>query len=181
MVPMGNPYQMGGSQSLPQPYLNGNPYSPNQYIGGPDGLFDLNTMLPLNHNPFVNTQLPFLDTLELFDLSKLTNNSILHHPSWLPVSVKISTNIPKFEAKIGENPVTHITTYHLWCVSNFMLDDSIKLHLLPCTFSGNVTKWFIELPTFSFCDFGSLAMAFLTHFQLPICYEMGINILTSFC
>jgi hypothetical protein len=41
-------------------------------------------------------------------------------------------------------------------------------------------KWYIELPRGFFSDFNTLAMAFLTHYQLPICYDMGIEILTSF-
>ena len=60
-----------------------------------------------------------------------------------------------------------------------MLDDLVKLHLFPRTLTGNAAKWFIELPTSSFRDFGSLAMAFLTHFQLPIRYETGTDLLTS--
>ena len=68
---------------------------------------------------------------------------------------------------MGDDPASHITTYHLWCVSNSMLDDSIKLCILPRTLTGNVAKWFNELPTSSLRDFGSLAMVFLTHFQLP--------------
>jgi len=63
MVPMGNPYQMGGYQSMPQPYPGGSPYLLNQYMGGPYGPFSLNIMLPLNQNPFVNAYLPFLATL----------------------------------------------------------------------------------------------------------------------
>ena len=105
----------------------------------------------------------------------------MHHPTWPPVPVKIPTDILKFEVKTGDDPASHITTYHLWCVSNSMLDDSIKLHLFPRTLTGNATKWFIELPTSSFHDFGSLAMAFLTQFQLPIRYETGTNLLTSLC
>ena len=118
----------------------------------------------LNHNPFVNTQLPFLDTLELPDLSKLINDPIMHHPSWPPVPAKIPINIPNFEGKTRDDPTSHITTYHLWCVSNSMLDDSIKLHIFPCTLTRNAAKWFIELLASSFGDFGSLYMAFLTHF-----------------
>ena len=38
-------------------------------------------------------------------------------------------------------------------------------------------KWYIELPQHLFVDFGSLM--FLTHFQLPIHYEMGTDLLTS--
>ena len=40
-------------------------------------------------------------------------------------------------------------------------------------------KWYIELPQYSFVDFGLLETMFLTHFQLPIHYEMGTDILTS--
>ena len=104
---------------------------------------------------------------------------ILHHPSWPLVLVNIPTDILKFDGKTGDDPASHITTYHLWCVSNSMLDDSIKLHLSPRTLTRNAAKWFIKLPTSSFHDFGSLAMVFLTHFQLPIRYEMGIDLLTS--
>ena len=130
-------------------------------------------------NPFAPTKLPFLATLELPDLSKLTNDPIQHHPAWPPVPVKIPTDIPKFDGKTGEDPANHITTYHLWCVSNSFLDDSIKLQLFPRTLIGNVAKWFIELPSTAFFDFQSLAIAFLTHFQLPIHYEMGTKLLTS--
>ena len=148
-------------------------------MGGPYGLSGLNNMLPLKQNMFANTQLPFLAILELSDLSKLTNDPILHHPTWPLIPVKIPTDIPKFEGKTGDDPSSHITTYHLWCVSNPMLNDSVKLHLFPHTLTGNAAKWFIELPTTSFHDFGNLAMVFLTHFQLPIHYEMGTALLTS--
>ena len=42
-------------------------------------------------------------------------------------------------------------------------------------------KWYIELLQHSFVDFGSLVTIFLTHFQLPICYETGTDIFTSLC
>ena len=88
-------------------------------------------------------------------------------------------DIPKFNEKIGEDPANHITTYHLWCISNSFLDDSIKLRLFPRTLTDNATKWFIELSSASFFDFQSLAIMFLTHFQLPIRYETGTELLTS--
>ena len=103
----------------------------------------------------------------------------MHHHAWPSVPVKIPIDILKFEGKIGEDLASHITTYQFLCVSNSMLNDSIKLHLFPRTLTGNAAKWFIELPTSSFCDFGSLVMAFLTHFQLLIHYEMGMDLLTS--
>jgi hypothetical protein len=40
--------------------------------------------------------------------------------------------------------------------------------------------WYIELPRGFFNDFNTLAMAILTHYQLPIRYETGTEILSSF-
>ena len=50
---------------------------------------------------------------------------------------------------------------------------------LSTTLIGIATKWYIELPQHSFVDFNSLEKKFLTHFQLPILYETGTDILTS--
>ena len=97
-------------------------------------------MSPLNQNLFLNTQLPFLSILQFSNLSKLTNDPIMHHLAFPPVPVKIPTGILKFEGKMGDDPASHITTYHLWCVSNSMLDDSIKLRLFPHTLTGNAAK-----------------------------------------
>ena len=59
------------------------------------------------------------------------------------------------------------------------MDDSIRLRLFQRTLTGMAEKWYIELPQHSFVDFGSLKTVFLTHFQLPICYETGTDLLTS--
>ena len=108
-------------------YLYANyPYSRMLYGG-----YGLNAnQYPFNQptqNPFVDTKLPFLATLELPDLSKLTNDPIRHHFSWPLVPFKIPTDILKFDGKTGKDSMNHITTYHLWCVSNSFLDDLIKL------------------------------------------------------
>jgi len=153
------------------------------YTGMPYGGSGIyGTQYPYNQNtqnPFAHTKLPFLASLEFPNLSKLTNEPIQHHPAWPPVPVKIPTDIPKFDGKNGEDPANHITTYHLWCVYNSFLDESIKLWLFPRTLTRNATKWFIELLSAAFFDFQSLAIAFLTHFQLPIRYETGTELLTS--
>jgi hypothetical protein len=60
------------------------------------------------------------------------------------------------------------------------MDDSIHLHLFQQTLTGSAAKWYIELPQGFFSDFNILAMAFLTHYQLPIHYNTGTEILTSF-
>ena len=59
------------------------------------------------------------------------------------------------------------------------MDDSIWLRLFQWTLTDTATKWYIELPQHSFVDFGSLTTIFITHFQLPIHYEMGTDLLTS--
>ena len=43
----------------------------------------------------------------------------------------------------------------------------------------NASKWLIELPTASFNKFKALEMAFLTHFQLLIWYEIDTDPITS--
>ena len=63
-------------------------------------------------------RLPFLVTLNLLDLSRLTNDPIAHDPAWSAVPAKLPSDIPKFEGKPGEDLSEHVTTFHLWCSSN---------------------------------------------------------------
>ena len=70
--------------------------------------------------------------------------------------------------------------YYLWCSSNSLNDDSVRLCLFQRTFTGPATKWYIELPGASFDNFNALATIVLTHFQLPIRYETGMELLTHF-
>jgi hypothetical protein len=128
----------------------------------------------------VNRQLPFLATLDLPDLSRILNDPIHHSPHWPVIPAKLPSDIPKFDGKPGEDPNNHVMTFHLWCSSNSLMDDSIRLRLFQRTLTGSAAKWYIELPRGFFTDFNTLAMAFLTHYQLPIHYEMGTEILSSF-
>jgi hypothetical protein len=137
--------------------------------------------MPHQYHLQVNRQLPFLATLDLPDLSRLTNDPIFHSSVLPVIPAKLPYNIPKFDGKSGEDPNNHVITFHLWCSSNSLMDDSIRLHLFQRTLTSSATKWYIELPRASFHDFNSLAMFFLTHFQLPILYETGIELLTSLC
>ena len=187
-MPYPNQPQMGGytqfsNQIGQNPQQGMYQYVNQTYSRMPYGGFGLYAnQYPYNQptqNPFTPTKLPFLATLELPDLSKLMNDPIRHHFAWPPVPVKIPTNIPKFDGKTGEDPANHITRYHLWCVSNSFLDDSIKFHFFPKTLIGNAMKWFIDLPSTSFLNFQSLPIEFLTHFELPIRYETGTKRLTS--
>ena len=65
-----------------------------------------------------HAKLPFLATLNLPDLSRLTNDPVAHDPAWLAVPTKLPSDIPKFEGKPGEDPSEHVMTFHLWCSSN---------------------------------------------------------------
>ena len=93
--------------------------------------------------------------------------------------VKLPSDIPKFDGKQGEDLRNHVMTFHLWCSSNSLMDDSVWLWLFQWTLTGMAMKWYIELPQHSFVDFGLLATIFLTHFQLPIHYETDTELLNS--
>ena len=144
-------------------------------VGLPTGL------PPQSHQyPQVNRQLPFLATLDLPDLSRILNDPIRHSPQWPTIPAKLPSDIPKFDGKVGEDPNNHVMTFHLWCSSNSLMDDSIRLHLFQQSLTGSAAKWYIEFPRGFFSDFNTLSMAFLTHYQLPIHYDTGTKILTSF-
>ena len=112
-------------------------------------------------------------------MSKLINDPIQHNPSWPPISINLPSDVPKFDGKQGEDPWNHVMNLYLWCSVNSLMDDSVRLRLFQQTLTGTAAKWYTELPQHSFVDFGLLETVFLTHFQLPICYETGTDILTS--
>ena len=75
-------------------------------------------------------------TLNLPYLSKLTNEPVRHILDWPLVPTKLPSDIAKFEGKDGEDPANHIMTFHLWCSSNSLMDDSIRLRLFQRTLLG---------------------------------------------
>jgi hypothetical protein len=125
-------------------------------------------------------KLPFLATLHLPDLTRLLNDPICHDPRWPPMPTKLPSDIPKFEAKPNEDPGDHVTTFHLWCSSNSLKDDSVQLRLFQRTLIGSAAKWYIELDRSRYSFFCELAMAFLNHFQLPVRYDAGTELLANF-
>jgi hypothetical protein len=77
-----NPMYLGQNQ----PYMRG-PTSynyPHNPVLGPTGV-----PLPHQHYPQVNRQLPFLATLDLPDLSRLTNDPIHHSSGWPAIPAKL--------------------------------------------------------------------------------------------
>ena len=77
---------------------------------------------------------------------------------------KLPLDIPKFNGNSREDLLTHVMTYHLWCSSNSLNDDSVQLHLFQRMLTGPTAKWYIELPRDYFDNFTDLATVFLTHF-----------------
>ena len=90
-----------------------------------------------------------------------------------PIATKLTFDIPKFEGKFGEDPRAHITSFHLWCSSNSLNDDTVQLRLFQRTLTSATAKWYIELPSTTFDSFWDLANVFINHFQLPVWYDAG--------
>jgi hypothetical protein len=180
----GQPYIQNG---LNQPLYSGQAHQPYQsyqhqlhYAGVQRPTAQAIPSYPGYASPNLNQQLPFVATLELPDLHRLTNDPIAYAHWWPAIPHKLPSDIPKFNGNPGEDPSNHVMTFHLWCSSNTLNDDSIRLRLFQRTLTGPAAKWYIELPRASFDNFSSLATTFLTHFQLPIRYETGTEILTNF-
>ena len=108
------------------------------------------------------------------------NDLVSHDPAWSAVPNKLPLDIPKFEGKAGEDPSEHVTTFHLWFSSNSLKDNSICLRPFQHTLTGSTTKWYIEFPRGAFILFDDLAITFLNHFQLPVRYDVGKELLSTF-
>jgi hypothetical protein len=78
-------------------------------------------------NPPPNPPIPYLASLNILDLAKLTNDPIFHDATWPNMPTKLHLDIPKFEGKTGEDLSNHVMTFHLWCSSNNIMDDSNHL------------------------------------------------------
>jgi hypothetical protein len=124
--------------------------------------------------------MPYLASLNIPDLSKLIKDSILHDTTWLAMPTKLPLDIPKFEGKAGDDPTNHVVTFHLWCFSNNIMDDSIQLRLFQRTLTGPSTKWYVDEKSWSHTTFKYLAKAILTFFQLSIRHENGLELLSDF-
>ena len=108
------------------------------------------------------------------------NDPVSHNLSWPTVPTRLPSNIPKFEGKVGEDPGDHVTTFHLWCSSNSLHDYYICLRLFQRTLTGPTEKWYIELLGGACGTFDDLTVNFLNHFQLPIHYDVGTKLLSTF-
>jgi hypothetical protein len=96
------------------------------------------------------------------------------------LQTKLPSDIAKFEGKAGDDPANHVMTFHLWCSSNSIMEDSARLRLFQRTLTGPSAKWYVEEKSGSHSTFESLAKAFLTFFQLPIRHDNGLELLSNF-
>jgi hypothetical protein len=167
------PLQGSGGQI---PSQGGSTTPPNPPHGS--GTHTTHTMVGTNPSP--PPQIPYLASLNILDLTKLTNDPILHDPTWPTMPTKLPSNIPKFEGKVRDDPTNHIMTFHLWCSSNNIMDDFVQLQLFQCKLTDPSTKWYVEEKFGSHVTFESLAKSFFTFFQLPICHENGLELLSDF-
>ena len=128
-----NPFQSNLPTS--QPVAGGNP----TFTHGNSGAGPSNPQVGTFSTP-VRPKLPFLATLNFPYLSKLMNDPVRHDPLWPPVPIKLPSDIPKFEGKVGEDPGAHATTFHLWCSSNLLNEDSVRLRLFQRTLTSTAAK-----------------------------------------
>jgi hypothetical protein len=56
--------------------------------------------------------LPFMGSLNLLDLSFLTNDPIKHGANWLDMPTKSLYGIPNIESRLGDEPTNYTTTFH---------------------------------------------------------------------
>jgi hypothetical protein len=123
---------------------------------------------------------PYMVGLNLQDLKKLINDHIWHHATWPTMPTKLLSDIPIFDSRAREDPSNHIVSFHLWCSSNSIMEESIRLMLFQCTLTVSTMKWYIDKPTHSHATFESITKVFLALFQFFVHRDVGINILTNF-
>ena len=78
--------QFGATPAVNNPFYGGAP-------GGPQSSSVLLQGVPIQHKS------PFLEPFNLPDLSRLTNDPILHLPGWPVIPTKLSSEIPKFDGR----------------------------------------------------------------------------------
>ena len=118
--------------------------------------------------------------VNLWDLSNLINNPIFHDVTWPSMPTNRPSKIPKFKGKLGEDPSNHVMSFHLWFSSKRIIDDATHFRLFQRTHAEQAAKLYISEQTWAFTNFGVLAKAFLSFFQLPMQHDIGLELLTDF-
>ena len=90
----------------------------------------------------------------------------------------LPSNIHEFEGKQGHDLANHIMEFHLWCSSNSIVANSVRLHLLQRTLTSATTKWSVNISRASHTSFEMIATSFITYFQLLIIHDLVLEMLT---
>ena len=117
--------------------------------------------------------------LIFYIFQNLMNDMIRYNLAWPLGPTEKSSDILKFEGSSGEDLTNHITTFHLWCSSNSLIDGSIRLRLFQCTLTGNAVKWYIHLRGEMFSTFGELDTTLLNYFQFLIHYDYRTKLMAN--
>lgn len=88
---------------------------------------------------------------------------------------QIPLHIPKFEGNHPEDLTNHVHSFHMWCSSNSIIEDSIHVLLFQHTLTGVISKWYVNQPHASYSTFLTLYNSFLSYFQLPLQYETRMD------
>ena len=156
-VPLGMPRGSGPSTYTAPPITHGGSASsthtvPFTTLGGSGPSATLPPVMHMHYVPAnpttiaapshinLGSKIPFMACLNLPDLAWLTNDPIHHQTFWPPMPTKLPLGIPKFEGKERECPQNPIMMFHIWCSSNNIIDDSIKLRLFQHALTNVAAK-----------------------------------------
>ena len=90
--------------------------------------------------------LPYMAGLSLLDFNLLINDPIFHDVGWTIMPTKLPSDIPKFEGLAREDPTNHVQSFHMWCSSNSITDDSVRLRLFQRTLTDEASKCLLIRP-----------------------------------
>jgi hypothetical protein len=74
---------------------------------------------------------PYLASLNIPYLTKLMNDPIYMIPLGLTCPPNYLQTSQSLKGNQGEDPTNHIMSFHLWCSSNNIMEDSIRLMIVP--------------------------------------------------
>jgi hypothetical protein len=131
-------------------------------------------------NPLPPPHMPYLASLNISDLTKLTNDPILHNPTWPAMPTKLPSDILKFEGKAGDDPANHIMTFSPMVFFEQHHGRVHPIEVISMYTHYPSAKWYVEERSGSHTTFESLAKSFLIFFELPIRHDNGLELISDF-
>ena len=122
---------------------------------------------------------PYMQGLNLLDLSKLINNPITQYVACPAMLTKLPSYIPKFEGSVGEDTTNGFMAFHICCSLKNITKDSNHLWLFQRTLMGPATKWYMNDPIRTYTTIEWIDKEFLSFFQLPIHHNTRLELFTK--